>query len=178
MTHSNVQLQSSNISTMGALAFPETLSSNNSQPVSPADFSTNRETSLKSPISCNREIALQSQIASNSEIELQSPTSSNQEISFYGPGPPHYNTPSLSSKTRKRKKTDGNLDFDNTIMESVKMDLEKSKQGEEGKDPDRLFCLSLVQEFKDSKTAKKKRKARLGILKLFCDLHDTDEEDI
>jgi len=96
---------------------------------------------------------------------LQSPTSSKETPTNI----------SKTTKTRKRKKTDIDFELDSVLAESIKLDIEKSKQNDT-EDPDRLFCLSLVQEFKDLKTPKKKRKARLEILRIFCDLSNSDNE--
>lgn len=63
-------------------------------------------------------------------------------------------------------------------MASIQRDLTQattSQPKEEERDQDTLFCLSLVQEFKDL-TAKNKRLTRVRIMQVFCDLHEDDNE--
>ena len=63
--------------------------------------------------------------------------------------------------TVSRKRKNKNDDVNTALLESIQMDIEQKKidmqaqqkhiQTTETQDPDTLFCLSLVQEFKDLK---------------------------
>ncbi len=124
------------------------------------------------------ESPLQSPSASlPSSSSLQSPASLRSPGTALCSSPVNNNASKEIMKGSKTKGCKNNNSADNEtslLREAIKLDIEKVKSGED-KDPDRLFCLSLVQEFKDL-DARKKRKARLAILKLFCELHQSDED--
>ena len=85
---------------------------------------------------------------------------------------PHNSTPTAASvsktpTTTKRRKKDMSDDVNSLLMASIQRDLNKpqqplpQEQEPEEKDPDNLFCLSLVQEFKEL-PSNKKRIARVS----------------
>ena len=80
-----------------------------------------------------------------------------------------------NNHTSKKRKVNISNELDNLLLTSIKKDLsEHSKPAvTEEKDQDTLFCLSLVSDFKDL-SSRKKRIARLKILQLFYDLHEDD----
>ena len=91
-----------------------------------------------------------------------------------------HTTPTSSTNnniSKKRKNT--SKDLDSLLMTSIARDLQTTTPSVpalsvEEKDPDTLFCLSLVQEFKEL-PPRKKRLSRLKIMELFCAMHEDDE---
>ena len=71
-------------------------------------------------------------------------------------------------------------DVNSLLMASIQRDLNKPQQPlpqaqePEEKDPDTLFCLSLVQEFKEL-PPNKKRIARVKVLQVLCEMHGDDD---
>ena len=81
---------------------------------------------------------------------------------------------STTVSTAKKRKTSKN-DFNGLLMASIQRDLSVPPlKTTEEKDPDTLFCLSLVHEFKDLSN-KKKRLARVKMMQVFCELHEDDD---
>ena len=119
------------------------------------------------------ESTLQSPSASlPSSSSLQSPASLRSPATALCSSPVNNNNASKEimkgSKTKGCKNNNSADNETSLLREAIKLDIEKAKSGED-KDPDRLFCLSLVQEFKELN-------ARFAILKLFCELHESDDE--
>ena len=89
------------------------------------------------------------------------------------PTPPSNATP--VAKKRRRDISSSGSDMNQLLMQSIQRDLntptQPAKQDE--KDSDTLFCLSLVQDFKDL-PARKKRLARVKIMQVISDLHGDD----
>ena len=139
-----------------------------SEPMSPAMFSYDRQVSPQTPLSANT-VALQTPLQPRPVLIQSAPAQASQ------------------ATTVSRKRKNKNDDVNSVLLESIQMDIQQKKidmqtqqnhiQTTETQDPDTLFCLSLVQEFKDLKKSSKKRAARLQILKVFCDMHDSDEEE-
>ena len=82
-------------------------------------------------------------------------------------------TPVHSTPANKKRKRDMSSDVNGLLMESIQRDLnapppQPHKPAE--KDPDTLFFLSLVQDFK-SLSAGKKRIARVKIMEIISDMH-------
>ena len=84
---------------------------------------------------------------------------------------PSLATVSEESSTKKRK-NDTEDDVNSLLMASIKRDLIATESAKsDDKDPDTLFCLSLVHDFKEL-PAPKKRQARVKIMQDFCELHN------
>jgi len=83
-------------------------------------------------------------------------------------------TSTAPAASRKRKNT---KDLDTLLIQSIKKDLEAPSRipvvPAPEKDPETLFCLSLVQELKELDPFKK-RKAKLKIMEIFCELNDSE----
>ena len=83
--------------------------------------------------------------------------------------PPATVTEGPSNKKRKKDMKD---DVNSLLMASIKRDLIATESAESNdKDPDTLFCLSLVQDFKEL-PAPKKRLARVKIMQILCEMHN------
>ena len=84
-------------------------------------------------------------------------------------------TPTTSTKRSKKDMSNG---ANSLLMASIQRNLNTPQpQAQESgeKDPDILFCLSLVQDFK-ALPAKKKRAARVKMVQVLCEMHGDDDD--
>ena len=80
---------------------------------------------------------------------------------------------------KKRKGDVSSSDVNQMLIQSIQRDLNApppQPQRQDEKDSDALFCLSLVQDFKDL-PARKKRIARVRIMQVISDMHGDDADD-
>ena len=94
------------------------------------------------------------------------------------PSPATIAVPSLvtvnEAPPTKKRKNDMKDDVNSLLMASIKRDLIATESAKsDDKDPDTLFCLSLVQDFKEL-PAPKKRQARVKIMQVLCEMHNDD----
>ena len=109
---------------------------------------------------------------STSSVHLIPPLSPATSHSNEGNTTPSNATP--VAKKRGRDSASGS-DMNNLLLQSIQRDLNTPPTQSE-KDSDTLFFLSLVQDFKDL-PSRKKRLAKLKIMQVISDLHGDDLED-